>query len=128
MADSALGGLRVLDLSQGIAGPLAAMLMADFGADVVKVEPPGGDAARRLPGFVVWNRNKRGVVLDPAAAEAEASLSRLLAGADVCVLSDAHADVASMCERYPHLVILHMPPYIPSHTPWSGEAESHGLL
>src|SRR5437868_6032288 len=59
-----LDGIRVLDLSGGIAGPLAGMLLADFGADVVKVEPRGGDPARSLPGFAVWNRNKRGIMVD----------------------------------------------------------------
>ena len=48
---AALDSIRVLDLSHGIAGPLAAMLLADFGADVVKVEPPEGDPARALPGL-----------------------------------------------------------------------------
>ena len=61
---SALADIRVVDLSSGVAGPMATMLLADFGADVVKIEPPGGDSARVLPGFAVWNRNKRSVVLD----------------------------------------------------------------
>ncbi|HEY3058693.1 MAG TPA: CoA transferase [Chloroflexota bacterium] len=45
----ALNAIRVLDCSTGIAGPIAAMLLADFGADVIKVEPPTGDPARSLP-------------------------------------------------------------------------------
>jgi crotonobetainyl-CoA:carnitine CoA-transferase CaiB-like acyl-CoA transferase len=48
----ALQGLRVLDLSQGIAGPLAARLMGDLGAEVLKVEPPGGEPGRQLRPFV----------------------------------------------------------------------------
>jgi len=47
----ALDDIRVLDLSQGLAGPFAARLMADFGADVIKVEPPGGDKTRRMKPF-----------------------------------------------------------------------------
>ena len=58
-------GLRVLELGQYVAGPLVGQLLADQGADVLKVEPPGGDPYRRAPGrFVAWNRGKRSVVLD----------------------------------------------------------------
>jgi crotonobetainyl-CoA:carnitine CoA-transferase CaiB-like acyl-CoA transferase len=60
-----LGGIRVLDLSTGIAGPIATMLLADNGADVVKVEPPGGDPTRRTEsGARVWHRGKRSLELD----------------------------------------------------------------
>src|SRR2546423_15473483 len=83
----ALEGVRVVDASTGIAGPLAAMLLADFGAEVVKVEPPGGDPDRAEPGFSVWNRNKRSMVLDPGAAADRGRLAGLLAGADLCVSS-----------------------------------------
>jgi crotonobetainyl-CoA:carnitine CoA-transferase CaiB-like acyl-CoA transferase len=123
---AALGGIRVLDLSRGIAGPLAAMLLADFGADVVKVEPPEGDPARALPGFAVWNRNKRGIVLPPGSPRLDA----WLAGADVCVTSqlDPPVDPAALVARFPRLVVLHTPPYAPTHTPWAGGAESHALL
>ncbi len=51
LTDSALGGLRVIDLSQGIAGPYCARLLADLGAEVIKVEPPDGDFTRRLGPF-----------------------------------------------------------------------------
>jgi crotonobetainyl-CoA:carnitine CoA-transferase CaiB-like acyl-CoA transferase len=127
---AALDGIRVLDLSTGIAGPLAAMWMADFGADVVKVEPPAGDPARCLPGFAVWNRNKRGIVLDRACQAELNRLSEFLAGADVCVTSELGPalDPAALVDRFPHLVVLHTPPYIPAETPWPGGAESHGLL
>src|SRR5215471_4877725 len=123
---AALGGIRVLDLSRGIAGPMAAMLLADFGADVVKVEPPEGDPARALPGFAVWNRNKRGIVLPAGSPRVDA----WLAGADVCITSqlDASLDPKTLAARYPRLVVLHTPPYAPTHTPWAGGAESHGLL
>ena len=62
-------GIRVVELSTGIAGPMAGMLLADYGAEVVKVEPPAGDPARALPGFAVWNRNKQSVVVDAQLAE-----------------------------------------------------------
>ena len=60
----ALGTLQVVDLTDGIAGPIAGMFMADFGAEVVKIEPPGGDPDRELPGFSMWNRGKKSVVID----------------------------------------------------------------
>lgn len=62
--DAILADCRVLDLSQAMAGPLAAMVLADHGADVIKVEPPGGDRARSERGFHMWNRAKRSIVLD----------------------------------------------------------------
>src|SRR2546423_10456870 len=83
----ALQGIRVVDASTGIAGPLVAMLLADFGAEVVKVEPPSGDPARREPGFAVWNRNKQGVVLDTGIESDRRRLSDMLGGADLCVCS-----------------------------------------
>ncbi len=92
----ALSGLRVLDLSQDVAGPFCTMLLADMGADVVKVEPPGGDAARATdlapaPGvsapFLAVNRNKRGLVLDLEQPDGLAILERLAAAADVLVES-----------------------------------------
>ena len=87
-----LKGIRVIDLTTVISGPVCTMLLADQGADVVKIEPPGGDIARRTAGdgeftamFVSSNRGKRSIALDlkqPAALEA---LRRLIAGADVLV-------------------------------------------
>ena len=57
----ALDGIRVLDLSQGIAGPLGVLLLAEHGADVIKVEPPGGDPFRSYEGYRCWNRSRRSV-------------------------------------------------------------------
>jgi hypothetical protein len=59
-----LDKVRVLDLSWGIAGPMAAMLMADHGADVTKIEPPGGDPYRGQLGYKVWQRGKKSAVFD----------------------------------------------------------------
>src|SRR3954453_13731899 len=59
-----LDGLRVLDLTTGIAGPIATMLLADQGAAVTKIEPPGGDQLTPAAGYRVWNRGKRSAVLD----------------------------------------------------------------
>ena len=61
---SVLDGIRVLDLSWGIAGPVAGMLLSDNGADVIKVEPPGGDPFRATPGYAAWLRGRRSAELD----------------------------------------------------------------
>ncbi|HVY02209.1 MAG TPA: CoA transferase, partial [Caulobacterales bacterium] len=52
----AFQGVRILDFSQGCAGPMATAFLADMDADVVKVEPPAGDRVAREPGYLVWNR------------------------------------------------------------------------
>jgi crotonobetainyl-CoA:carnitine CoA-transferase CaiB-like acyl-CoA transferase len=84
-----LEGLRVLDLSWGVAGPMTAMLLADHGAEVTKIEPPGGDPFRSLLGYKVWQRGKRSAILDlKATADREVFLA-LAAGADVLVESFA---------------------------------------
>ena len=72
-----LGDLTVLDLSQGIAGPMTGMLLADQGARVLKVEPPGGDPTRALSGSRVWHRGKESIVLDLRAGEGSADMERL---------------------------------------------------
>jgi crotonobetainyl-CoA:carnitine CoA-transferase CaiB-like acyl-CoA transferase len=82
-----LDGLRVLDLSSGLAGSVTTMLMADYGAEVIKVEPPGGDRLRDYPGFVVWNRGKKSVVLDLARPDDAAAFHQLASTADVLVES-----------------------------------------
>jgi crotonobetainyl-CoA:carnitine CoA-transferase CaiB-like acyl-CoA transferase len=86
----ALGGHRIIDLSNFWAGPLAARLLAELGADVVKVEPPGGEGAFQLmpvlPNiYVDGNRSKRGIVLDLKTVEDRARLFDLVAAADVVV-------------------------------------------
>ncbi|MGQ0620547.1 MAG: CaiB/BaiF CoA transferase family protein [Panacagrimonas sp.] len=89
-------GLRVLDLSTNIAGPLAAMMLGDMGADVVKIErPPIGDDTRALPPrwqtqatvFLAVNRNKRSLVLDIKSADGREALLKLSETADVVIES-----------------------------------------
>jgi crotonobetainyl-CoA:carnitine CoA-transferase CaiB-like acyl-CoA transferase len=90
-----LTGLKVIDLSHVMAGPTCAMLLADLGADVVKVEKiPGGDDARRMAppaiagesaAFLIMNRNKRGIALNLKTEAGRTVLSRLLQGADVLI-------------------------------------------
>ncbi|KWF32805.1 hypothetical protein WL88_26070 [Burkholderia diffusa] len=91
----ALDGIRVIELSHQLAGPFCAMILADHGADVIKVEPPGGEDMRRVPPFIagesapymMWNRNKRSIALNLKAPEDRATLLDLLASADVVLES-----------------------------------------
>ncbi|HLT01263.1 MAG TPA: CaiB/BaiF CoA-transferase family protein [Geminicoccaceae bacterium] len=89
--DLPLAGLRVLEFSHTVMGPTAGLLLADLGADVVKVEPaPEGDATRRLPGFAIGffgylNRNKRSFVVDLKTEDGRALVHRLAADTDVLV-------------------------------------------
>jgi crotonobetainyl-CoA:carnitine CoA-transferase CaiB-like acyl-CoA transferase len=89
-----LAGLRVLDCSRVLAGPFCTMLLADLGADVIKVEPPGGDETRawgpphaggEAAFYLSINRNKRSLVLDLKTEAGRALLRRLAADADVLV-------------------------------------------
>lgn len=89
----ALDHLLVLDLTSHLSGPYCAMLLADHGAEVIKVEPPRGDSARSMPPFVngesapfmTWNRNKRSVVMDLKQPADRDALLRLVDRADVLV-------------------------------------------
>lgn len=123
----ALEGLRVIDLTMMLAGPYASMMLADQGADVIKVEPPGGDSTRRigphLPGgltqdqggyggyFASINRNKRSVVLDLKSDLGLSALKRFVAGADILienyrngVMERLGLDDATLWEVNPRLV------------------------
>ncbi|HEX2172507.1 MAG TPA: CoA transferase [Dehalococcoidia bacterium] len=83
---TACAGLKVLDFTQGMVG-LAAMIFADNGAEVIKVEPPGGDWARDEPGFLMWNRGKQSVVLDLRCDEDRELAAALARQVDVVIES-----------------------------------------
>lgn len=89
-----LHGIRVLDLSQNIAGPQATQVLGDLGADVIKVEPPEGDPAREwgppfwgedAPLFLAFNRNKRSIALDLKSPSGREAFERLVASSDILV-------------------------------------------
>src|SRR6202140_1372258 len=91
-ADSTLplAGIRVLEFCHAIMGPSAGLILADLGADVIKIEPTAGDTTRRLVGFAAgffgtFNRNKRSVAIDLKADEGRALLPRLAGTAAVVV-------------------------------------------
>jgi crotonobetainyl-CoA:carnitine CoA-transferase CaiB-like acyl-CoA transferase len=98
----ALQGLTVLDLSRGIAGPMTAMLLADQGARVVKIEPPGGDPSRSLSGSRVWHRGKESIVLDLESEGGDdiERLWRLIARADVLIESAEPGAADHRCLTY----------------------------
>jgi crotonobetainyl-CoA:carnitine CoA-transferase CaiB-like acyl-CoA transferase len=120
-----LGGLRILDCSRVLAGPFATMLLADLGADVIKLEPPAGDesrgwgppwwgdaAERRSAYFASVNRNKRSIVVDLHTDAGRALLDRLAATADLLVhnarpssASRLGLDQARLRETHPGLVV-----------------------
>jgi crotonobetainyl-CoA:carnitine CoA-transferase CaiB-like acyl-CoA transferase len=99
-----LDGIRVLEYAQYVAGPFAGMLLADLGADVVKVEPPGGDAWRRYEPFAEGesryfyslNRNKRSVILDLKTGAGQSASRALLRSADAVL----HNFSAERARRY----------------------------
>jgi CoA:oxalate CoA-transferase len=81
-----LHGVRVLDFTQNLPGPYATLVLASLGADVVKIEPPGGDTARMTPRlFEIVNAGKRSCVLDLKRDDAAATLAALVADADVVI-------------------------------------------
>jgi formyl-CoA transferase len=116
---TALAGLRVLDITQVMAGPYCSMILADLGADVIKIEPPAGDSTRQLPGavgretpgFNAVNRGKRSVVIDLKKAGGASIVARLARSADILVenyrpgtLAALGLDYATLAADNPRLV------------------------
>ena len=130
----ALAGVRVLDLTGGMAGAVAGMLLADLGADVVKVHPPGPAARPGRPALAMWDRGKRAATADPSSAEDLAALDQLIAGADVLLAGTSgpgvtYRDLIDRGRRpgEPCFWVV-MPPYLLEETPWPGGGESADLL
>lgn len=107
-----LDGIRIVDLGGSVAALAATLVLAEAGADVVMVEPPGGSPLRDRTGFRTWGRSKRSVELDLASPVGRNDLDALLAHADVLIHSlvpvEAAAiglDDALLAERHPDLVV-----------------------
>ena len=116
----AFAGLRVLDLSWGVAGPMTAMLLADAGADVIKIEQPGGDPFRALLGYTVWQRGKRSIVLDLKDSQEREVLLALADRADIVVESfspgvaaELGIDYDTLSARNPRLIYASVTGYAP---------------
>jgi formyl-CoA transferase len=116
---TALEGIRVLDVTQVMAGPFCAMQLCDMGADVIKVEPPGGDSTRRMAGasgtdshgFNAVNRGKRGIVLDLKTPGGQRAFRRLVARSDILienyrpgVMRTFGLDYESLADEHPGLI------------------------
>jgi len=122
-----LAGVRILDLTQALAGPFATMILGDLGADVIKIEPPAGDLTRTTPPhavegtslyFLTNNRNKRGVVLDLKVPEALAAFYALADRSDVVIFNFSEGvadrlkiDAATLRARNPRLIVCNMTGY-----------------
>lgn len=129
---SAFQGVKVLDCSQGRVGPMAAMLMADFGAQVLKLEPPGGDWMADKPGYQMWNRNKSRLTLDVTTPDGRAQLEDMLAAADVAIFDYSPKQMEALglldaAERHSRLVRVWTPPYGTTGA-WSEMRSHHGVL
>ena len=131
MPGGVLEGVRVLDLGHHVSGPFCSKLLADYGADVIKVEPPSGDVARRtgpfagdvphpeksIP-FLYLNTNKRGITLDVACDTGRRILADLAAETDVLVhnhpplrAASMGLDYATLSEANPGLVVTAITPF-----------------
>ena len=107
-----LQGIRVIDVTQNIAGPHSTQTLADLGADVIKIEPPGGDPTRtwgppfwegEAPLFLAYNRNKRSVVLDLKSDAGQDVLWRLIDSADVFVQAYRAGVIEKLGFGYEHV-------------------------
>jgi crotonobetainyl-CoA:carnitine CoA-transferase CaiB-like acyl-CoA transferase len=113
-----VSGLEVLDLTSGIGGPIAAMLLADHGARVTKIEAPGGDPLRCLSGSQVWHRGKRSAILDLRDSSDQERLRKLASKADVLIegfapekASELGITYEAMKDLNPRLIHCSITPY-----------------
>jgi crotonobetainyl-CoA:carnitine CoA-transferase CaiB-like acyl-CoA transferase len=120
-----LAGVRVLEFTHMVMGPTCGMILADLGAEVIKVEPPGGDKTRQLPGlgigfFRSFNRNKKSVVLDITSEAGRETASELAGTCDVVLenfrpglMEQLGLDYKSLSARYPRLIYVSHKGFLP---------------
>ena len=111
----ALDGIRVIDFGQYIAGPLTAMMLRDHGAEVIRVDPPGGPRWQ-TPANAIWNRGKRSIALDLKDGADRDTAARLIQNADVVVenfrsgvMDRLGLGAEAMCETNPALIYCSLP-------------------
>src|SRR5436190_284932 len=120
-----LSGIRVVEFSHMVMGPTCGMILGDLGAEVVKVEPPGGDKTRRLIGsgagfFALFNRNKKSVTADLSDRQDRARIEKLIATADIVsenfrtgALAKHGFDYASLKKKYKRLIYVSHKGFLP---------------
>jgi crotonobetainyl-CoA:carnitine CoA-transferase CaiB-like acyl-CoA transferase len=120
-----LEGVRVIEFTHMVMGPTCGMILADLGAEVIKIEPPGGDKTRKLPGlgigfFRSFNRNKKSVVLDLETPEGRRTAIELIGTCDVVIenfrpglMAKRGLDYASLSALYPGLVYVSHKGFLP---------------
>ena len=120
-----LTGVRVIEFTHMVMGPTCGMILADLGAEVIKIEPPGGDKTRDLPGigigfFRAFNRNKKSVVLDLGSEAGRTSALELIDGCDVLlenfrpgVMDSFGLDPATLAQRHPALIYVSHKGFLP---------------
>jgi len=123
--DLPLSGVRVVEFTHMVMGPTCGMILADLGAEVIKVEPPGGDKTRTLPGlgigfFRSFNRNKKSVVLDINTPAGHATALELIGTCDVMLenfrpglMAKLGLDHASLAARFPRLIYASHKGFLP---------------
>jgi crotonobetainyl-CoA:carnitine CoA-transferase CaiB-like acyl-CoA transferase len=120
-----LQGVRVIEFCHMVMGPTCGMILADLGAEVIKIEPPGGDKTRKLPGlgigfFRTFNRNKKSVVLDIGTPEGHATALELIGQCDVMLenfrpghMASLKLDYATLSQKFPRLIYVSHKGFLP---------------
>jgi formyl-CoA transferase len=120
-----LAGLRVIEFTHMVMGPTCGMILADLGAEVIKIEPPGGDKTRKLPGlgigfFRTFNRNKKSVVLDINTPEGRDTATELIGQCDVMLenfrpglMASLGLDYDTLSKKYPRLIYVSHKGFLP---------------
>ncbi|KAA1000970.1 CoA transferase [Paraburkholderia panacisoli] len=120
-----LAGVRVIEFTHMVMGPTCGMILADLGAEVIKIEPPGGDKTRKLPGlgigfFRTFNRNKKSVVLDINTPDGHAAALELIGQCDVMLenfrpglMTKLGLDYETLSKIYPKLIYVSHKGFLP---------------